>query len=293
MFGLKDVNQEAPGALPRYGAGKTESISSSPKIDPRRHFKHQRTGSIGTSTSGLQQVKIDSEKTTVPIIARISSHVLRLEREYHLCKSFIQTSDPECHHTLQPVELIRLPGHQEKEQTFIVSIFVSPGRNYLRDLTEFGPSFVGPVKYLSNNVEQDEYSPLSRGPVAIPTFLNFAIGACECLELLHHGQQTVHGELRADAFHYNSDTAIVKLVNFGSGPRSFENGLTSSGWMALSRQIGAKHKLQFIAPEQTGRMPAEPNSRTDLYSLGILLWTLLTGKSEIFHGETPLDVRII
>ena len=191
---------------------------------------------------------------------------------------------------MQPLELIRLPGRQEEDQTFIVSIFVSPGKNYLRDLIEFGPSFVGPVKFLGDNIDQDEYVSVPHGPVAISTFLNFAIGACECLELLHHGENVVHGELRADAFHYNPDTADVKLVNFGSGPGSFENGLTSSGWMALSRQIGVKYKLQFIAPEQTGRMPAEPNSRTDVYSLGILLWTLVTGKSEIFHGETPLDV---
>lgn len=125
--------------------------------------------------------------------------------------------------------------------------------------------------------------------MSISTFLDFGIGACECLELLHHGLRIVHGELRADAFHFNHDTAIVKLINFGSGPRSFEHVLTSSGWITLSREVGVKHKLQFIAPEQTGRMPADPNSRTDIYGLGVLFWTMLTGKPA-FQGETPLDV---
>ena len=99
----------------------------------------------------------------------------------------------------------------------------------------------------------------------------------------------MHGELRPDAFHYNHDTAAVKIINLGSGPKSFEHALTSSGWMTLSREIGAKNKLQYIAPEQTGRMPAEPNSRTDIYGLGVLFWTMLTGKPA-FQGDTPIDV---
>ncbi|KAL9126028.1 MAG: hypothetical protein Q9217_004849 [Psora testacea] len=36
-------------------------------------------------------------------------------------------------------------------------------------------------------------------------------------------------------------------------------------------------------------MPAEPDSRTDLYSLGIVFWTLLTGRLA-FEGDNPLDV---
>lgn len=52
---------------------------------------------------------------------------------------------------------------------------------------------------------------------------------------------------------------------------------------------GVEHKLQFIAPEQTGRLPAEPDSRTDIYSLGILFWTMLTGQAA-FDGKTPLEI---
>ena len=36
-------------------------------------------------------------------------------------------------------------------------------------------------------------------------------------------------------------------------------------------------------------MPAEPDSRTDIYSLGVIFWTMLTGRPA-FEGETPLDV---
>jgi serine/threonine protein kinase len=44
-----------------------------------------------------------------------------------------------------------------------------------------------------------------------------------------------------------------------------------------------------MSPEQTGRMPAEPDSRTDIYSLGILFWIMLT-QQPAFDGETPMDI---
>jgi serine/threonine protein kinase len=58
---------------------------------------------------------------------------------------------------------------------------------------------------------------------------------------------------------------------------------------ALSKEIGVEMKLAFIAPEQTGRMPAEPDSRTDIYSLGILFYSMLCGDTP-FDGSSPLDV---
>jgi len=36
-------------------------------------------------------------------------------------------------------------------------------------------------------------------------------------------------------------------------------------------------------------MPAEPDSRTDIYSLGILFWTMLTQQAA-FDGDTPMDI---
>lgn len=191
---------------------------------------------------------------------------------------------------MQPLDLVRLSGRQAEEAPLIVSIFKSPGRNYLEDLLDLGPSGpIGPAEPPDGRGDWNPDSLATPSLVPISTFLEFAIGACECLELLHHGLNVVHGELRADAFHLNLDNTAVKLINFGSGPRSFENGLTSSGWITLSREIGVKRKLQYIAPEQTGRMSAEPNSRTDIYGLGVLFWTLLTGKPA-FRGETPLDI---
>jgi serine/threonine protein kinase len=167
----------------------------------------------------------------------------------------------------------------------VASVFEAPGPNYLKDLVTFGPNW---YNFTNQDNTWQSANPQPHTGVPLLTFLDFAVGAAECLEILHHGHEMVHGELRGDAFHF-AENGHVKMINFGSGARSFENGLTSAGWNTLSRETGIELKLAFIAPEQTGRMPAEPDSRTDIYSLGILFYTMLCGNTP-FGGATALDV---
>ena len=292
VFGIQHATLDNSAASSLHtGIARTNSTRSSPKLAPaapRPSFRHQDASSDATNDQSL--VRSDGGMSFTPVIARISTHTLRLEREYHLCRSFVQTSDPDCIHTVRLIDLVRLPSHQGDGEALIVSIFESPGRNYLRDLLDFGPHWLPPDPNSSekyDNIEKDDPQPGKQ--ISLSTFLDFAIGASECLELLHHGLRVVHGELRHDAFHFNQVTGTVKIINFGSGPRSFQNGLTSTGWLTLSQEFGIKKKLQFIAPEQTGRMPAEPDSRTDIYSLGVLFWTFLTQEAA-FDGANPIDI---
>ena len=215
------------------------------------------------------------------IIARVSTHGLRMEREFKLMQKIIAESDPDSLHVVRPLHFTRLPARLPGDVNFTVGVVEAPGRTVLHELVEFGPNF-----YAGS---PDSPRIQRHGQVPLLQFLDFAIGACECLELLHHGQELVHGEIRADAFHFHKDTSAVRLINFGSGSRSFERGLTSAGWSSLVSERGVQHKLQFIAPEQTGRLPAEPDSRTDIYSLGVLFWTMLTGQPA-FEGKTPLEI---
>ena len=291
VFGVRHLLDESPPvthATSEYSdAAKPGSTRSSPRLGPRPTFKQETSGS--ETDSNVSSVRRASGKT-VPVIARVSTHSLRLEREYHVTKSLRQTSDPDCIHTVAQIELVHLPAQHGDFEPLVASIFRSPGPNYLKELVNFGPAWYTDFKGLKSSPASLSSRSSSPGEhIPLPTFLEFAIGASECLELLHHGPKTVHGEIRADAFHFNQETGAVKLINFGSGRRSFENGLTSAGWLSLSKELGVKNKLQFIAPEQTGRMPAEPDSRTDIYSLGVLFWCMLT-REPAFDGETPMDI---
>jgi len=223
------------------------------------------------------------------VVARVSTHVLREERAFHIAKSLIATSDPNGEHIAKPIDLLRLPPLPADRGTIIVAIYLYPGPNCIPSLLDLGPAFykaqkVGDV-WQTYREEAYKLAP----PISLQHFLDFAVGAAQCLEMIHHGQGLIHGEIRGDAFHFCLEKNKVKLTSFGSGIRSFEHGLTSTGWSSLSKEVGAKNKLLYISPEQTGRLPAEPDTRTDLYSLGVLFWTLLTQKP-VFEGDSPLDI---
>ena len=164
----------------------------------------------------------------------------------------------------------------------LVCVYEAPGYNALKDVVDFGPAFYGIRSYKRSPETQAD-------KITLASFLEFAVGACECLELLHHGAKNVHGEIRQDSFHWNRDANLVRMMHSGNGPRSFENLLSSEGWATMSKELGVKNKLQFIAPEQTGRLPADPDSRTDIYSLGILLWILLADRPA-FEADSPIDI---
>jgi signal transduction histidine kinase/predicted ATPase len=213
--------------------------------------------------------------------------VLREERTYHICKALAQTVDPNGHPIARPLDRLRLPG-QGEDGPVSVCIFEDPGPNYLSRVVDYGPAWFS-FHAQGDGIHGYPNRKFVLESMTLQTFLDFAIGAAECIEVLH-GQQIVHGEVRGDAFHMNAELGRVTLINIGPGRlRTFEHGLTSTGWSTMSKELGAKTKLSYMSPEQTGRMPLEPDSRTDIFSLGVLFWTVLSQKPA-FGGETPMDI---
>ncbi|KAL2160034.1 hypothetical protein VTH06DRAFT_1689 [Thermothelomyces fergusii] len=263
--------------------------------DNRSHASLSETDSISDRSTGSHPPPAsstpaaDAPVVEQRVVARVSYHVLREERAFYISKSLVSNVDPKAERMVRPLDVMRLPPAPGDRGPVIVAIYEDLGPNSLFHLVDFGPAF-----YFARR-EGDRWEPCPGAPpaleppISLQHFLDFAIGAAQCLEIVHHGQGIVHGEIRGDAFHYNAETNKVKLVSFGSGLRSFEHGLTSTGWSTFSKALGVKHKLQYISPEQTGRLPVEPDTRTDIYSLGVLFWTLLT-QQPVFPGETPLDV---
>ncbi|KAG7285247.1 hypothetical protein NEMBOFW57_009868 [Staphylotrichum longicolle] len=290
----------SPSAYHPSSPPAVHNISISPSsrassADHRSHITPSEADSVSDrSTASLPPTSSTAATTDAPVIeqrvvARVSYHVLREERAFIISKSLVSSVDPKGERIVKPLDIMRLPPAPADPGPIIVAIYEDAGPNHLFEVLDFGPAFYYAKK------ENDRWTACPKEPITLKpplslhNFLDFAIGAAQCLEIVHHGQGIVHGEIRGDAFHYNIETNRVKLVSFGSGLRSFEHGLTSTGWSALSKTLGARHKLQYISPEQTGRMPAEPDTRTDIYSLGILFWTLLTQQPP-FQGDNPLDI---
>ncbi|KAM0335159.1 hypothetical protein ACHAQA_000200 [Verticillium albo-atrum] len=282
----------SPGSSTRLQSGRpspSEQYSSSSIIGAETQADASKDSSLSPASPPIPTSNPETPYAEEPVVARISYHILREERTFHITKHLITSVDPDGEHIVKPLDLVRLAPQPGDRGSIVVAIYQHPGLNALFDWIDVGPAFYRTRKVDDHYEAYRKEDFVLNPPISVPQFLRFAIGAAQCLEILHYGQGATHGEIRPDAFHYNIQTHRVKLIAIGTGTRSFENRLQSSAWSNLSKELGAKNKLLYISPEQTGRMPAEPDSRTDIYSLGVVLWTLLTQRP-VFDGDTPLDI---
>lgn len=87
----------------------------------------------------------------------------------------------------------------------------------------------------------------------------------------------------------------MRFVHFGNRAVSLEN-FGSPSLLVLStneevQKLKVKEALCYLAPEQTGSIETmTQDHRTDLYSLGILFWTLLVGRGQMPFEGGPLEL---
>jgi serine/threonine protein kinase len=98
--------------------------------------------------------------------------------------------------------------------------------------------------------------------------LDFARQLCDALVYMH-GQRVVHRDLKPENVLVTSD-GLLKIMDFGIALDESARRLT---WSGLSSTIGTP---DYMAPEQvSGR---RGDARTDIYSLGTILYEMLTGE---------------
>ena len=100
------------------------------------------------------------------------------------------------------------------------------------------------------------------------------INICKGLSDIHKSN-IVHKDINPSNILYIHDTSKIKIIDFGISAKSYSH---SSEFKHVNKIEGT---LFYIAPEQTGRVNRGIDQRTDLYSLGITLYRILT------HGVLP------
>ncbi|KAI5123720.1 hypothetical protein M0805_000314 [Coniferiporia weirii] len=126
---------------------------------------------------------------------------------------------------------------------------------------------------------QEDYGTF--GSMDLASFLEFAIQSTHCLEILHK-QGIIHREIRANAFHLNGPSEQL------GGPSALV--IAADSLEEFSRWK-VKEALCYLAPEQTGSIEtSHEDHRTDLYSLGILFWTLLSGQGQMPFEGSPTEI---
>src|SRR5215831_16320549 len=118
-------------------------------------------------------------------------------------------------------------------------------------------------------------------PWDVALFLRVAIGLTVSLGQLHR-RGLVHKDVKPSNIFVKIDTGEVWLGGFGIASR-------------LPRERQAPTPLEviagtlaYMAPEQTGRMNRSIDSRSDLYSLGVTLYEMLTGTLP-FTASDPME----
>ncbi|MBF0238462.1 MAG: AAA family ATPase [SAR324 cluster bacterium] len=113
-------------------------------------------------------------------------------------------------------------------------------------------------------------------------FLRIAIQITGILGQVHHCQ-IIHKDINPSNILWNPDTGQIKLIDFGIATRLSREAQTVLNPNTL------EGTLAYISPEQTGRMNRTVDYRTDLYSLGITFYEMLTGERP-FQSHDPMEL---
>ncbi len=123
---------------------------------------------------------------------------------------------------------------------------------------------------------------ISDSPTALAAFFPVAIELARILGDLHQ-QRIIHKDINSNNILINPHTRQVQVIDFGLSSR------IDLKTHHLGQPEALAGTLPYISPEQTGRMNRALDYRTDLYSLGITLFELLTGRLP-FESQDPLEL---
>ncbi|MFN6481721.1 MULTISPECIES: ATP-binding sensor histidine kinase [unclassified Nostoc] len=123
---------------------------------------------------------------------------------------------------------------------------------------------------------------LSQSRQSLQEFLVIAIALCDTLDLLYH-ERIIHKDIKPSNILINPATKQVKLIDF-----SIASLLPQETQTVINPNV-LEGTLAYISPEQTGRMNRGIDYRTDLYSLGVTFYELLTGELP-FAANDPMEL---
>src|SRR3989442_6384043 len=116
------------------------------------------------------------------------------------------------------------------------------------------------------------------GPTPIPIAIDYARQILSALAFAHRNG-IVHRDIKPHNIVVGGDGRL-KVTDFGIA-RSGASQMTEVGSI-----VGT---AQYLSPEQARGAPVDP--RSDLYSLGIVLYEMLTGKVP-FTGDAPVEIAM-
>jgi serine/threonine protein kinase len=120
---------------------------------------------------------------------------------------------------------------------------------------------------------------LGRKSMKLQNFLPLAIQAAQTLGEVHQNQ-IIHKDIKPSNIIITPDFEQLKITDFSIATRLSREVHQNSNTNVL------EGTLAYMSPEQTGRMNRDLDYRTDLYSLGITFYEMLTGELPFNSTDT-------
>jgi diguanylate cyclase (GGDEF)-like protein len=123
---------------------------------------------------------------------------------------------------------------------------------------------------------------LTSARLNLQEFLSLGIQITGILAAIH-AREIIHKDINPANIIWNREKNIVRIIDFGISTE-LTREVTSGGNPNI-----IEGTLQYISPEQTGRMNRILDYRSDFYSLGITFYQMLTGHLP-FHSDELLTL---
>jgi len=123
---------------------------------------------------------------------------------------------------------------------------------------------------------------LAERRLSLQEFLSLAIRIAEAMAQIHR-HNVIHKDVNPSNILWNPKRDLLKFIDF-----ELATELAREHLAAVSPTM-LQGTLSYMSPEQTGRMNRAVDYRSDLYSLGVTFYQMLTGRLP-FHSGDPVEM---
>lgn len=164
--------------------------------------------------------------------------------------------------------------HLKNEYEFIKDIEIKGVRKSLA-VTEIENKQALVMEYLPGQTLKQILAEKKQPPV---DSLQIAVRVAQILGELHN-ENIIHRNINSENILIDPEMKQVNLIDFGIASR-FDTQINY-----LGNPEALPGNLSYISPEQTGRMNRIVDYRSDLYSLGVVIYEMLTGMLPFTAGD--------